>query len=304
MSEKKLSPIAIQALKDALSSIYWYKNDLRSFLENCLTNKELIYKQDWDNYKRQIVSDIIDGLISNQSKYLSELTKLCFEVAKMESFHHLRELDDGTKKAERAKNAVEALKKLINPHKDLIQDEKNIEERRKSAKQKLERNKAVREKLDQINQNYLKLLTDDPQKRGYDLEKIMYDLFELFDLDPKASFKILGEQIDGSFNLDGTDYIFEARWRNEPTDREALDTFTSKVKRKLENTLGLFLSINNYEPSAVTLHSERGACIILMTGADLMAVLEGRIDLPTLLIRKKKHASQTGNILLNIHEIF
>jgi hypothetical protein len=40
-----------------------------------------------------------------------------------------------------------------------------------------------------------------------------------------------------------------------------------------------------------------------MTGEDLMAVLEGRIDFVTLLIRKKRHAAQTGNILLRIHGI-
>jgi len=43
--------------------------------------------------------------------------------------------------------------------------------------------------------------------------------------------------------------------------------------------------------------------LILMDGADLMAVLEGRIDLGTLLLRKRRHASQTGNIYLKIHEL-
>lgn len=36
---------------------------------------------------------------------------------------------------------------------------------------------------------------------------------------------------------------------------------------------------------------------------DLMAVLEARIDLIQLLLRKRRHASQTGNIYLRIHEI-
>jgi hypothetical protein len=40
-----------------------------------------------------------------------------------------------------------------------------------------------------------------------------------------------------------------------------------------------------------------------MTGEDLMAVLEGRIDFVSLLLRKKQHAARTGNILLRIHEI-
>jgi hypothetical protein len=38
-----------------------------------------------------------------------------------------------------------------------------------------------------------------------------------------------------------------------------------------------------------------------MDGADLMAVLEERIDFVTLLLRKNRHAAQTGEIYLPIH---
>jgi hypothetical protein len=34
-----------------------------------------------------------------------------------------------------------------------------------------------------------------------------------------------------------------------------------------------------------------------------MGVLEERIDFVTLLLRKKRHAAQTGNIYLRLHEI-
>jgi hypothetical protein len=43
--------------------------------------------------------------------------------------------------------------------------------------------------------------------------------------------------------------------------------------------------------------------MLLMDGSDLMAVLEGRIDLIQLLLRKRREASQTGNIYLRIHEM-
>jgi hypothetical protein len=47
---------------------------------------------------------------------------------------------------------------------------------------------------------------------------------------------------------------------------------------------------------------EREAAICSGIGADLMAVLEARIDFVELLRRKKRHASQTGRILFEIHE--
>jgi hypothetical protein len=68
----------------------------------------------------------------------------------------------------------------------------------------------------------------------------MYDLFELFDLDPKASFRNTGEQIDGAFSLEGTDFLFEAKWRQDPSAASDLDAFAAKIRRKLENTLGVF----------------------------------------------------------------
>ena len=43
--------------------------------------------------------------------------------------------------------------------------------------------------------------------------------------------------------------------------------------------------------------------MLLMDGSDLMAVLEGRIDLVQLLLRKRREASQSGNIYLRIDEV-
>ena len=152
--------------------------------------------------------------------------------------------------------------------------------------------------------DYFSLISaTDPHSRGYQLEKIMRELFTLFDLDPKASFKIEGEQIDGAFTFDNTDYLFEAKWQQEPVGIRELDAFSGKLTRKLENTLGLFLSINGYSDDAVRAHSTGRRLMILMDGSDLMAVLEGRIDLLQLMLRKRRHAAQTGNIYLKIHEI-
>ena len=135
------------------------------------------------------------------------------------------------------------------------------------------------------------------------MEKILRQLFEVFDLDPKASFRITGEQIDGAFTFDKTDYLFEAKWQKYPSSIEDLDAFSGKLSRKLENTLGLFLSINGFSEDAIKAHTMGRKLMILMDGNDLMAVLEGRIDLIELLYRKKRFASQTGNIYLRIHEI-
>ena len=128
-------------------------------------------------------------------------------------------------------------------------------------------------------------------------------LFELFDLDPKASFKVTGEQIDGAFTFDGTDYLLEAKWQKDPVRANDLDSLAGKLSRKLDNTLGLYLAINGYSVDGVKAHSSGRRLMLLMDGSDLMAVLEGRIDLVQLLLRKRRAAAQTGNIYVKIHEI-
>jgi hypothetical protein len=107
----------------------------------------------------------------------------------------------------------------------------------------------------------------------------------------------------GAFLLDGTDYLFEAKWQQDASNASELDAFAAKVRRKLENTLGVFLSMNGFSQDGVVAHSAGGAVVILADGADLMAVLEERIDFVSLLQRKKRHAARTGNIYLRFHEI-
>lgn len=162
----------------------------------------------------------------------------------------------------------------------------------------------LRQKIEEITREYFKLLSaEEPQQRGYRLEQIIRQVFELFELDPRASFKVTGEQIDGAFTFDGTDYLFEGKWQEELVVAADLDSLAGKLARKLDNTLGLFLSINGFSDDRVKAYSSGRKTIILMEGSDLMAVLEGHIDLIQLLLRKRRHASKTGNIYLRIHEV-
>jgi hypothetical protein len=166
------------------------------------------------------------------------------------------------------------------------------------------RTTAVRTKLEDLNKDYFRLVSSrEHQQRGYQLEKIIRELFELFDLDPRASFKIVGEQIEWAFTFEGTDYLLEGKWQQEIIGASDLDVLAGKLSRKLDNTLGLLLSINGFSAEGVRAPSSGRRVMLLMDGSDLMAVLEGRIDLIQLLLRKRREASQTGNIYLRIHEI-
>lgn len=303
-TKKRISPAATHALKEALTAVFWYKSDLRSFLTQCLSDPALLATVNWSDYKRNIVSSLVDYLVRNEKRYQRDLLELITEVSKMKDFSHLRQLEDGELKVSRAKEAVAALEQQLRGHQSLVDERLEIERRRQTAHQKMLRVKAIREKLEEICSEYLSLIASgEPQKRGFRLEKVLRGLFELFDLDPKASFRILGEQIDGAFSFEGTDYLLEAKWQRDPVGAAGIDSLCGKLQRKLDNTLGLYLSINGYSDDAVTAVSSGRRLVILMDGSDLMAVLEGRIDLLQLLLRKRRVAAETGNIYLRIHEI-
>ncbi|HEX9945262.1 MAG TPA: hypothetical protein VGG03_24900 [Thermoanaerobaculia bacterium] len=226
------------------------------------------------------------------------------EVSRISDFSHLERLDGGKEKAKLARQAVEALRKLTAAHDALYEEQRQMEERRELAHAEMMRKSAVRQKLEDLTKEYYILLSsEEPQQRGFRLERIIRELFEIFDLDPRASFRIVGEQIDGAFTFEGTDYLFEGKWQQDPVAAEDLDGFAGKLGRKLENTLGLFLSVNGFSEDGVKAHSSGRRLMILMDGSDLMAVLEGRVDLIQLLLRKRRHAAQTGNIYLRLHEI-
>jgi hypothetical protein len=303
MTTKKIAPSALIALQDALASIYWYKKDLRSFLISVIEDRSILSSLNWNDFKRNIVRDLITYLERNQDRYLEDLIRLLIEVARINDFTHLERLEDGKVKAQNARKAVESLRKSTANHVVIAQDMHDAEKRRSEAKTRITQTTAVAERLDELKLTYLALVTDsDHQGRGFKLEKIIRQLFDIFDLDPKASFKIVGEQIDGAFTFDGTDYLFEAKWQKAMVKASDLDSLAGKLSRKLDNTLGLFLSMNGFSDDGLEAHTSGKRVMLLMDGSDLMAVLEGRIELTESLLRKRRHASQTGNIFLRIYE--
>ena len=81
-----------------------------------------------------------------------------------------------------------------------------------------------------------------PQERGYAFENFLQELFTAFQLNPRSPFRILGEQIDGSLELDKEIYLIEAKWQNAPVDQKELYAFAGKISGKAIWSRGIFIS--------------------------------------------------------------
>ncbi len=115
------------------------------------------------------------------------------------------------------------------------------------------------------------------QRRGRSFERVLKQIFELEGMAPRASMRPSGEEIDGSFAMDGRFFLLEAKWHTPPISASALYAFKGKVDGKLVGTIGAFFSMSDYSAEAVD---------ALLYGKELNLVLFGRQDL--LLIEDQK----------------
>lgn len=135
-----------------------------------------------------------------------------------------------------------------------------------------------------------------PQVRGRLFEVFLKQLFDRQSVAMGDPFNLNGEQINGTFKFDGENYIVEAKWLDAAAAIKDLYEFAHKVDGKLYGR-GLFVSVNGFTgPSFAALVNGKALKTILVDGADLSFVLEGRLSLEELLDRKIRAAQTRGEI--------
>ena len=303
MKTKRVSTQAIMALKDALTNIYWKKEDLRKFVELTIENSTIVATIDWTVQKYESVSVLIDRMATRQDLYQDDLLKLFYEVGNFEDFSHLAywDKDKGGQLTKRAKEAVQKLRVQTKGYFDNMEEKIKSESNRKTNNEKIKSTISFSEKLLELKNLFLTIAIEgNLQQRGFKFEKLLKELFHLFDLEAKGSFKITGEQIDGSFTFDSQDYLLEAKWQKTPINAADLYAFGGKIDGKFKSTVGLFISLDGFSKECTKTGSSVVKSMILMDGADLMLVLDGRIRLNDMILIKRRHASDTGEIYYKV----
>jgi len=299
LTSKKISPQAILALKEALSTIFWKRDELREFVKHTISNTAIIGTINWDGNKRVAVKELIERMTNRPDIYKDDLMNLLLAVTDMTDFSHLKFWDEDGSKTRKAKESVEKLRVQTKGYIQITQEQEDARKRKAETEKRISKNKSLDNELSELKLKFLELSKiKDLQKRGFGLEPFLTELFLLYELNPKGSFKNNGEQIDGAFTFDGTDYLMEAKWKRQ-VDRSDLATFCFKVETKLKIAVGLLVTIDGVTKEAI---SPDFKSIIVMDGVDLIAVLDGRVTLPDLLYKKRRKATETGNIYINYSE--
>lgn len=142
-----------------------------------------------------------------------------------------------------------------------------------------------------------------PHPRGTAFEGFLKNLFDAHSLKPRAAFRLVGEQIDGSFDLGSETYLLEAKWHNAPIGVEELHTFHGKVEQKAAWSRGLFVSHSGFTKDGLQAFG-RGKKIICMDGFDMYTILDREIPLREAFERKVRRAAETGSPFIPIVELF
>jgi len=158
--------------------------------------------------------------------------------------------------------------------------------------------------LSELKKDLLELNQLQPQVRGFAFEKFLNNLFRANNLAPKSSFRLVGEQIDGSFEIGSDIYLIEAKWQKEPISHEQLLVFREKVESKSTWSRGLFISDSGFtEDGLVAFSKGRSTNIIGMTGQDIFFILDGAMTFSDAINRKARHAAETGDFYISVFEL-
>jgi hypothetical protein len=144
----------------------------------------------------------------------------------------------------------------------------------------------------------------DPQVRGLRFEDFLNELFAGFGLAPRGAFRLVGEQIDGSFKLHGQTYLVEAKWYGPQIGFADLMTFSGKVAGKASWSRGLFVSNSGFTTEGLEAFSRgRQTNLICADGLDLYEVLSRRVSLIDVLEEKARRAAETNRAFVPVRDL-
>jgi tetratricopeptide (TPR) repeat protein len=137
----------------------------------------------------------------------------------------------------------------------------------------------------------------DVQQRGYELERIIYELAKLTVGIASAPYRITREgrsisQIDGYFEVGPDKYRVECKWEATPSGPSDIVLFADKLD--VVGVAGLFISMAGFTEQAIGRAREmrQQKAIILMDGDEVRWLFQLQINFDILLMRKRLHFNQ------------
>lgn len=299
---RKLTPDLKNAIKDCLMNLFFRKQDLFDFFRSSNLSQKDLKGVDVHDTKSRMIDVMFANVSTRNDKGALQIKSIIENIIDWSDFGS-HWFQNGTLNPDEAKGSIERLKTVIGEKTKKDEEIQKIRERKEIVKKKQQKITSYKKLFDDFVE--LCKLSESAQKRGYELEKLLVSLFDYFEIEVYKSFKLKGEQIDGSFKFDGQNYTFEAKWQDKNSAINSLYVFAMKIETNNLYPRGVFLSLGGYSDEAIEIITKnKKPNLILFDALDLIAVLEERISLSELLHHKIRYAqSKGGNIYVNASEL-
>jgi len=302
---EKLSSYIIQLTQDACLKSFWYKRALKSFLRRHHISDSALAALAGET-KRDFLYRLFDRLVERRDNKGHKLVlTMARDLASQTAFPDLKNVEDSEHKVADAKEAVRLLGNEIKKLDTSLEDEKERQERRREAAERRAQALRAAKTLDSLKARFEEDVAPlvGTQDGGYAFEKWFYDLVDFFEIDCRRPYKDPdGRQIDGAITLDGTTFLVELKFKASKADASDVDSLKAKVEAKADNTMGVMLAMSSYSSVAIRGASGRRSTLLLLDHEHLYHVLGSVMNLDELILRVKRHASQTGQAYLPVRD--
>jgi hypothetical protein len=261
------------AIIDLAPTCFWYWSSFDSFLDNCKVPKNIQERYPKEAYNKATkMRNVLNDLETSKANVI--IQQIMIEFSKLRNAVDKDQLDQN-----KAKAKLEEFRKLLGS--DSTKEDHEIENRLKkkvTIESGLRIQELKREKLRVLKKKVMDLGTfvENPQHRGFELERIFFELLDIEEFEYRKSYRTSNEQIDGSLKYEKFDYLLEIKWEAGVMKQRDFSIFDGKIKGKAQSTRGLFFAMNGFDMDVVEKLSGHEPRIILMDAQDFMAILEGR----------------------------
>lgn len=279
------------AMRDCILAIFWPRKDIIKFLADVGCDADLLPPPETDLPRHVIIDVVFSGLTARPDRGHPAFQPMIDALAHWSHFDPY--YFDKLVKLDRA----EAQQKIAHL-KGAVERRNSSTINRRVAASKAKQSQSQANDLSALKQAFTKIYGTDltPQARGKLFEKFLQELFRRQSVKMRDPFRIVGEEIDGTFKFEGENYIMEAKWQDSGASTDQLYKFAYKVDGKMQGR-GLFISVNGFSNEALrALVHGKMIQTILMDGSDLSAVLEQRISLEAMLDYKIRAAQTRGEV--------
>ncbi|MDO8295825.1 MAG: restriction endonuclease [Caulobacter sp.] len=280
-----------ERMHSCILALFWPKKKIIEFLSDVGVPQRFLPAADIEVSRRDLVTEVFAKLGTSPDRGYAVFQAMIDQLSTWSYFDpyyfdNLKKLDRGE-----AAKQIETLKRAVERR------NANTVSRRASAAATQKQHNAATD-LATLKRTFEKMFGTGmtPQQRGRLFEVFLKELFRRQSVKMGDPFRLVGEEIDGSFKFEGENYIVEAKWQEPSTSTQQLYVFAHKVDGKMYGR-GLFISVNGFSNESIraVVHGKH-IQTILMDGEDLSHVLEDRITLEALLDYKIRAAQTRGEV--------